>query len=283
MIVDALSVDSELRADLAIVGAGPAGIVTALEIAEAGFDVVLVESGRGAHDPRSQALGDAETLDGDLHAPMSMATRRGIGGASAIWGGRCVPFDPVDFDRRPWVTGHEWPVSYEELVPHFQRACDWFVCGEAVFDATRTKAPPTVDRPGIAERRRTILRARAVVTADRLRPPLPRPPPRRRTGPPRHRRDVHPGRSATGRSRRRPARLPDARGEGADDPSEAVRGRRRRAREHEAPARVTGPGRPSDRRPLGSSRSLVHGPRGGRGGQRALHRVATGDDSRVRA
>ena len=149
VIVDALSVDSELRADLAIVGAGPAGIVTALEVADAGFDVVLVESGRAAHDPRVQALGDAETLDGDLHAPMSMATRRGIGGASAIWGGRCVPYDPVDFDPRPWVTGHEWPVGYEALVPYFQRACDWFVCGEAVFDATRTKSLPPSIVPGL--------------------------------------------------------------------------------------------------------------------------------------
>ena len=37
--------DSTLAADLAIVGAGPAGIAVALEVAAQGFRVILMESG----------------------------------------------------------------------------------------------------------------------------------------------------------------------------------------------------------------------------------------------
>jgi hypothetical protein len=146
MIVGGGSIDADLAADLAVVGSGPAGIVTALEVADAGFDVLLLESGRGRFDPAAQALGDAAELDPDLHAPMALATRRQIGGASAIWGGRCVPYDPVDFDDRPWVTDRGWPLSYDELARHFQRACDWLVCGRAVFDATETDGllPPSL-------------------------------------------------------------------------------------------------------------------------------------------
>jgi choline dehydrogenase-like flavoprotein len=149
MIVDGATVDAPLAADVAIVGAGPAGIVTALELASSGVDVVLVESGRDIYDPVAQALGDAAEWNRELHAPMSMATRRQVGGASAIWGGRCVPYDPVDFDPRPWITDARWPVTYEDVSPYFQRACDWFVCGRAVFDATETGLLPPSLVPGL--------------------------------------------------------------------------------------------------------------------------------------
>jgi choline dehydrogenase-like flavoprotein len=149
VIVAAETVEAELSADLVVVGAGPAGIVTALELADAGFEVIVLESGQRDYDAAVQALGDAAALDPELHAPMSIATRRQIGGASSIWGGRCVPYDPVDFDRRPWITDHEWPVSYDELAPFFQAACDWFACGEAVFDATETESLPASIVPGL--------------------------------------------------------------------------------------------------------------------------------------
>jgi choline dehydrogenase-like flavoprotein len=142
-------VDAQLAADVAIIGAGPAGIVSALELAEAGLDVVLIESGGERFSTEIQALGDAADWDRALHASMSMATRRQIGGASTIWGGRCVPYDPVDFDRRPWVSGVAWPVSYDELNPYFQRACDWLACGRAVFDATETGHLPPSLVPGL--------------------------------------------------------------------------------------------------------------------------------------
>ena len=68
---------------------------------------------------------------------MSLTTSRRVGGASNLWGGRCVPFDPVDFAERRIVGDSRWPVAYEEIEPYFQRACDWCVCGQAEFDAER--------------------------------------------------------------------------------------------------------------------------------------------------
>ncbi len=138
-----------LEAQVAVVGAGPAGIVSALELADAGIDVVLIESGSERYDAQTQRLGDAADWDRALHAPMSMATRRQLGGATTIWGGRCVPYDEVDFDRRPWITDAAWPVSYIDLAPYFQRACDWFECGRAVFDATETHDLPASLVPGL--------------------------------------------------------------------------------------------------------------------------------------
>ncbi len=125
----------ELEADVAVVGAGPAGIVVALELARKGHSVVLLESGGARFDPEVQRMGDTVGADRH-HVAMSLATRRQVGGASNIWGGRCVPFDPIDFEPRPIVGETDWPVGYEELSRYLQRACDWCVCGESVFAAS---------------------------------------------------------------------------------------------------------------------------------------------------
>jgi choline dehydrogenase-like flavoprotein len=123
-----------VEADVAVVGAGPAGIIVALELARAGHQVTLVESGENRADAWAQALGD--TIGGDArHVEMSLATRRQLGGASNMWGGRCVPFDPVDFESRPVAGGVSWPLDYEEVLPYFKRACEWCRCGDAIFAA----------------------------------------------------------------------------------------------------------------------------------------------------
>jgi choline dehydrogenase-like flavoprotein len=123
-----------IEADVAIVGAGPAGIVIGLGLAEAGHRVVLLESGGTRFDSEAQRLGDA--VGGDPHhVELSLATRRQLGGASNIWGGRCVPFDPIDFEARPIAGDTRWPLGHEEISPYLQRACEWCRCGDAVFDA----------------------------------------------------------------------------------------------------------------------------------------------------
>jgi choline dehydrogenase-like flavoprotein len=140
MIVEPSALSGEIleSADVVIVGAGPAGIVVALEMADRGAKVLLVESGLEGYSEEIQQLGDTTRYDRDLHAPMMMATRRQIGGTSAIWGGRCVPYDRVDFDHRPFIGDAQWPISYEEVLPYHGRACSWMVCGRPVFDATQS-------------------------------------------------------------------------------------------------------------------------------------------------
>lgn len=153
MIISAktLSGTSNLSAHLAVVGAGPVGIVIALEAAKNGYDVLLVESGYDRFNADVQQLSEAAARELDRHAPMSMAVRRQLGGTSTIWGGRCVPYDRVDFDRRSYISETAWPVSYEELFPYFQRACDWLQCGRAFFDVRRmTHLPPSLV-PGLPD------------------------------------------------------------------------------------------------------------------------------------
>jgi choline dehydrogenase-like flavoprotein len=147
--------EAHFTADLAVVGAGPAGIVVALEAAQRGLDVLLVESGCEGYDESIQALSEAASWDTSRHAPMSIATRRQVGGTSVTWGGRCVPFDPVDFTTRPVAGAARWPVGYDEIREYFGRACEWMQCGRPVFSATEIPSlggdlvPGLNDRDGV--------------------------------------------------------------------------------------------------------------------------------------
>jgi len=99
----------------------------------------------------TQQLAEAADWDTSVHAPMSMSVRRQLGGTSTIWGGRCVPYDRIDFDRRDHISNVTWPVTYDELLPYYQRACSWLKCGRAAFDTTQmTHLPPSVV-PGLPE------------------------------------------------------------------------------------------------------------------------------------
>ncbi|MGD0882231.1 MAG: FAD-dependent oxidoreductase [Acidimicrobiales bacterium] len=145
------TVGTSISTELVVIGSGPAGIVTALEAAGRGIDVVLVESGSRTFDPSVQDLSAAAAWDPTRHAPMPLAIRRQVGGTSAIWGGRCVPYDPIDFERRPFVDVSSWPVTYDEMAGYFQRSCDWLVCGRAMFDAAGLPDAPASIVPGLED------------------------------------------------------------------------------------------------------------------------------------
>ncbi len=138
-----------LRADLCVVGAGPAGIALALSAAARGRQVLLLEAGRAPLDPFAQSLyegepanddaneGLAEGLDegagrGSLHAthaPPHRFRMRGLGGSSIRWGGRCMPLDPIDFEPRAWVAHGGWPIGPEDLAPYYAAASEWAEAG----------------------------------------------------------------------------------------------------------------------------------------------------------
>lgn len=154
MLIDRrqLGPSQSVECDVAIVGAGPAGITLALELARRGRQVVLVESGDRRMDSRIQNLGDADGFETQRHAPMSMAVSRRWGGTSTIWGGRCVPLDPCDFETRPARGSVTWPIAYEDMSRYYPQACRYALCGIAGFRVGTTfgtAAPPIA--PGFAD------------------------------------------------------------------------------------------------------------------------------------
>ncbi|TCU76698.1 choline dehydrogenase-like flavoprotein [Bradyrhizobium sp. R2.2-H] len=119
--------------DVCVVGGGPVGIALALACEERGLSVVLVESGHEGSDEFAASLSTAHLVDEQRHAPTQVAICRGLGGTSRWWGGRCVPFDQVDFAIRPHVPGVVWPITHREISSWYEAAAAFFGIGPARF------------------------------------------------------------------------------------------------------------------------------------------------------
>ena len=139
------------RSTVAVVGSGPAGVTLALELANRGVDVLILEGGGLEEDTTQQDLVAAGEIDLNRHAPLTMTHLRQVGGTSNIWGGRSLPFDPWDFEVRSVTGAARWPISYEEIASYIPTACSWLDCGRNVFTARDVPTMPTTMFPGLPD------------------------------------------------------------------------------------------------------------------------------------
>ncbi len=143
MIADADSIDmgAYLWADVCVVGGGAAGISLALALSGQGLRILLLESGLRRRHGATQALYAGEVADERLHSPPDRYRERRMGGSTATWGGRCVPFDPLDFETRSQVPGSGWPLSFEDLLPFYPEANELAEAGRFSYDADEALGP----------------------------------------------------------------------------------------------------------------------------------------------
>src|SRR4051794_3738976 len=131
MIIDAeqLPDGSAIEVRVLIAGGGLAGIALGRQLADAGLAVAILESGGTNPDPRQQALYNGKMTVGDGQSTASFdqyltASRvRCFGGSGNVWGGKCGPLDPLDFERRAWVPYSGWPITRAAMQPYYDRAC----------------------------------------------------------------------------------------------------------------------------------------------------------------
>jgi choline dehydrogenase-like flavoprotein len=144
MIEDARTIppESELEADLCIVGGGAAAISLALEYMTSGRTVILVPGGGPNQTSFGVDLYRGRVDPPGSHEPIEENRLRMWGGTTTVWGGRCVPFDPIDFEEREWVPESGWPIGFDELKDYICRANKLSEAGEADFDA-RSVFPET--------------------------------------------------------------------------------------------------------------------------------------------
>ena len=149
MLIDARRLDdnSRIDADLAIIGAGPAGISLARRLANARTRICLIESGGLGPEAETQDLYQGETVG--LSYPLSSSRLRYLGGSSGHWGGYCRPLDPIDFEQRDWIPLSGWPVDRETLAPYWKAASAAVEVGSPEYENedywSRATGEPMVD------------------------------------------------------------------------------------------------------------------------------------------
>lgn len=115
MIIGSLADAAAAPADVAIVGAGTAGLFLARELARRGRSVMVLEAGGAAPTTAPNRVTSAQL--GRTHRGIFEGRAIGLGGTSTLWGGQLAEFDPADFDR----AYAPWPFGLDELVPWYAR------------------------------------------------------------------------------------------------------------------------------------------------------------------
>ncbi|MEZ5920373.1 MAG: GMC family oxidoreductase [Parvularculaceae bacterium] len=100
--------------DVCVCGSGPAGMSVALEVANKGGRVLLLEAGGYEPSAESQAVCEAKSVGPLVHWGVSTCRLRYLGGASGHWSGRCAILDPLDFEARDIWGFPGWPISHKE-------------------------------------------------------------------------------------------------------------------------------------------------------------------------
>ncbi|MEM7223824.1 MAG: GMC family oxidoreductase [Pseudomonadota bacterium] len=168
---------ADLTADVAIVGAGVAGALTAAKLAEQGVDTLVVDAGPritretaletyrasperllpGATYPNARHAPHPLLREPDFYLvqegpdPFAVSYQRIVGGTTWHWEATCLRMTPSDLRLKSETgLGADWPLSYQELAPWYDEAeRELGVAGDGKADlgAPRTGAYPM---PGMA-------------------------------------------------------------------------------------------------------------------------------------
>lgn len=129
--------------DCFVIGSGPAGITTAVTLAEANRKVLLFESGNDGEERTGMldALNAGHFRDGwwDRHSV------RGLGGTSRVWNGWCASLMKRDFDNP--AAGIRWPIARSDLVPWYRRAAPILGRRPSILDPEEPWIPGFLSRP----------------------------------------------------------------------------------------------------------------------------------------
>jgi choline dehydrogenase-like flavoprotein len=119
-----------IETDIAIIGAGAAGITLARELRDSGREIILIESGGLELEADTQALYEGES--GAVEYPLAESRLRFFGGTTNHWGGWCRPLLPIDFEGRDRLGIPAWPLTRIDLEPYYRRAQP--ICQLGAFD-----------------------------------------------------------------------------------------------------------------------------------------------------
>jgi choline dehydrogenase-like flavoprotein len=116
MIIDLSDRDGDIsrHCDIAIVGAGIAGLILATRLRKAGLRVCILEGGGREESEDSHPLKEV-VQTGDGYRGVSQGRSHCLGGTSTRWGGALLPYLDEDLEARPHIDQPAFPVTMAEL------------------------------------------------------------------------------------------------------------------------------------------------------------------------
>ena len=86
------------------------------------IDTICVSGGSAKAQAADQDLYRGDIPNSLAHEPLETNRTRAFGGSTIVWGGRLVPFDPIDFETRDFLPLSGWPISYRDVARYIPQA-----------------------------------------------------------------------------------------------------------------------------------------------------------------
>lgn len=120
MILSSIEEIKKQNYDVCIIGAGPAGITTAINLPRK-TKILLVEAGGIEYSEKSQEYYNGKVI-GDQYLDLKVCRLRQLGGSSGHWAGKCHPLDDFDFSFKDYSPEANWPISKPDLDKYLLKA-----------------------------------------------------------------------------------------------------------------------------------------------------------------
>lgn len=121
-----------MNCDVIIIGSGPSAAAChkALLSKNENLDVCILEAGKRQAEYKGHFASQPSE-----NFRLSPSTYLGFGGTSELWHSVLAPMDEVDFESRPEIGSPEWPISLNEMRPHYKHALKFLgVADEDIFE-----------------------------------------------------------------------------------------------------------------------------------------------------
>ncbi|WP_019140765.1 FAD-dependent oxidoreductase [Noviherbaspirillum massiliense] len=145
---EALAPGSCIQARVCIVGSGMGAISVARVLVDAGIDILLLEAGPVTTSRRTAPAIEVEFTGQPFRLPVSRGLE--VGGGTAFWHGICAELDDIDFQQRDWIPHSGWPISKEDMAPHYREAWEQLCGGDRSahpeVDAGLARLPVAADK-----------------------------------------------------------------------------------------------------------------------------------------
>ena len=113
MIVDNLDLIKNKNFFAIIIGSGPAGISSAIELEKKNIECLIIEAGGKDSSTENSEYLKGETK-GQAYNDLENSRLRQFGGTGNIWGGNCNPMNTWDFK--------DWPIQKKDLTAYKKSA-----------------------------------------------------------------------------------------------------------------------------------------------------------------